>query len=129
MELYLSCAWMFAVVASACLWLRPGRRTPESLHIQFLVLLLFLVILFPVISVTDGLRSIHSPAETRTAQLHDERAVCAHSFLPQIAPLTGRVAAQFSFHPQLQGPSLYLPVLALDNPALAPLENRPPPRA
>jgi len=129
MDLYLSYAWMFAAVASACLWLRPGRRTLESRHIQFLGLFVFIVILFPVISVTDGLRSIHSPAETKTVQLNDEHAARALSVLPEFAPLPGRVAARLSFHPQRSGPLLHLPLLALDNPALDPLQNRPPPWA
>jgi hypothetical protein len=129
MEMYLSYAWMFVAVASACLWLQPGRRSLESRRMQFLGLFLFTVILFPVISLTDGLRSIHSPADNRTVQVHDEHAASAHAIFPGIAALRNRVAARLNFHPQRNEASLYISLLLFDNPALDPLQNRPPPWA
>lgn len=96
---------------------------------QFVGLFMFIVILFPVISVTDDIWLIQSPAETKTFQSHDEHAASVHSVFPGMAALPDRAASQLSLHPQRFGALFDFSLLAFDNPALDPLQNRPPPWA
>jgi hypothetical protein len=129
MELYLNYAWMCAAVTSACLWVRLGRRTLVHQHLSLVGLFLFIVILFPVISVTDDLWSVQNPAEAKTFQLREQRATSLHSASPGIEALLSRANAEFNFEPQRVSALLYGPLLAVDHPAPGPIQNRPPPWA
>lgn len=129
MELYLNFAWLFAAVAIACVWLRLGRRTPESRHIQIVALILIIVILFPVISATDDLASIQSPAEIKKFQFREKCAAGSHSAFKAIPVLLERGTAELSFDSHPFGALLHAPFLAFDNPSLDSIRNRPPPWA
>jgi hypothetical protein len=127
MELYFNYVWVLAATASACLWLRHGRRTVVNKRLSPVGLFPLIVILFPVISVSDDLWSVRNPAETKTFELRDQRAACPHSVFPGIAALPGRAGAELSFDPQPFGALFRAPLLDVDDPALDPLQNRLPP--
>jgi hypothetical protein len=129
MELYLNYVWVLAATASACLWLRRGRRTVVHKRLSLVGLFLFIIILFLVISVSDDLWSFQNPAETKTFQLRDQRVACLHSVFPGIAARPDRAGTELSFDSQPFGALLHAPLLAVDNPALDPLQNRLPPWA
>lgn len=114
-----------------CLWLRmvsQGRDGRARWGIQVVALLLLIVILFPVISVTDDLMAAQNPAETDSVQRRNleasvlnAAAVCADVPMdswrmpdPQVR-VRLRARTQRVSWPQA--------------PALAPVENRPPPIA
>jgi hypothetical protein len=74
MELFLNSAWALLAVAIVYLWLRLGRRAVSERQMSFVALVMLIVILFPVISVSDDLWSIQNPAETDTCQRRDHCA-------------------------------------------------------
>jgi len=129
MELYLNYVWVLAGTASACLWLLPGQRTAVHKSWSLVGLFLFILMLFPAVSVTDDLWSFQNPAETRTFEFRDQRAACPHSVFLESAALPGRAGAELTFHPEQFGALLHASLIAVDNPALDPIQNRPPPQA
>jgi len=129
MGLHLNFAWMFAAVAIACIWLRLGRRSPESWHMQFVGLILVIVILLPRIVVTGHRSSTHSPGETKTFQFREQCAAGSHSAFMAIPVLLERATAELSFDSHPFGALLHAPFLAFDNPSLDSIQNRPPPWA
>lgn len=128
MELVFNSVWALVTLASVCLWLRFGRRTGAHRHLSLIALVMLVAILFPVISVSDDLWSIQNPAETDTLQRRDHRDSSPHT-LPLLAvlPQLAGFELRFEFR-QLEAPRFFA-VAAIDNPALDPIDNRPPPIA
>jgi hypothetical protein len=129
MEFFFNFAWALVAVASVCYWLRRGRRTISERHASLVALALLIVILFPVISVSDDLWAAQNPAETDTSQRRDYRGCCSHSPFTVIADLPELVTAELSFDFQHSVVPRYAQLPAIENPALDPIENRPPPTA
>ena len=125
MELYLNCVWV--LTASVSVWLRLGRCTLISRHLSFVGLFLFIVILFPVISVSDDLWSIRSPAQAKTLERRNDWATRPHSAFAAIIALPEPDVAQLNFGFQRIAASLHGPLLAVENPARGPIRNRPSP--
>jgi len=113
----------------ACLWLRIGRRDQTSRRLPFIALVMLILLLFPVISVSDDLLSLQNPAETDTCQRRDHLASSPHFLFPVVAALPEPLFAELSFGFQHVIAPLNLPVIAIDNPALDAIQNRPPPTA
>jgi hypothetical protein len=128
MELYLNYAWMFAAIASVCLWVPLGRRRLLNRDLSLVGLFLFIAILFPVISVTDDLWSIQNPAEAKISQLRERGATSPHSASSGVTDLHYRATADLGFDRQQLGALLYAPLLAVDHRAPDPIQKRPPPR-
>ena len=129
MELILNLAWALMAIACLCLWLRVGRRAGCDRRVSFVALVMLLVILFPVISVSDDLWSVQNPAETDTCQRRHHSNFCPHTSLPAIAALPLPAIAELSFGFQRFSISLHSSQPVHDNPALDPIQNRPPPIA
>lgn len=129
MEIFLNLAWLVVSLFSVALWLRFERRTGKERRLPMIALAMLLLILFPVISVSDDLWSIQNPAETDTSQRRDHIAPCPHCLLPAIAsPLASLLAL---FRPEIQyisAPPVFAE-RAYQNPASDTVENRPPPIA
>jgi hypothetical protein len=134
MELTLNLAWVVLAALMFCLWLHFASRTGlerriENRRAQFVALAVLILILFPVISVTDDLQAIQNPAETDTCQRRDYVVCNAHSIFPPVASLPLPIFAQLSFGIlRIAAPSR-LPAPVIDHPALASIQNRPPPAA
>jgi hypothetical protein len=112
-----------------CLWLRFASQTGPDRRLQFVALAVLLLILFPVISVTDDLQAAQNPAEADCLVRRDHRCATPHSILPPIAalPLPAIIGPNFGVLLLKVPGSLHDPVF--DSPALAPIQNRPPPAA
>jgi hypothetical protein len=96
-------------------------------HLQFVALAVLLLILFPVISVSDDLLAVQNPAETDSTARKDHIAANPHSIMPAVAALPLPVLADlFTGLPRFAG-TRSLPVPAIFDPALASIQNRPPP--
>jgi len=128
MELLLNLAGVLVAVAMVCLWLRWAPRAGVDRRTQLVALALLILILFPVISVTDDLLAAQNPAETDSCVRRITRTVVAANL-----PICSRAARTRSGGASLRVPALCVgkrvPVLIVNSPALAPIENRPPPTA
>jgi hypothetical protein len=128
MELLLNSAWALVAIISLCLWLRLDCRDAAERRRSFVVILMLVVILFPVISVSDDLWSIQNPAEENSLHRRDRLIASHHSITPGIAFLpVSAMAEQIVVVRQIS--SLLVPSLGtVENLAFDAIENRPPPR-
>lgn len=129
MELFLNSAWIVVAIFSGCLWLRLGRRAIADRRTSFVGLVMLIVILFPVISVSDDLWSIQNPAETDTCQRRDHLASSHHSLFPAITALPQTAFAELTFEFQCLDTLVDIPTRVVKNPAFYSIQNRPPPAA
>ncbi len=134
MELFLNLAWVLLVALMVWLWLRfaprcgPDGRMKDR-PMQLVALAVLLLILFPVISVTDDLQAIQNPAETDSTLRRDHIAAGSQSIFPAVAAQPLPAAAElFSGFPSFSAVR-NLPAPTIDYPALASVQNRPPPAA
>jgi hypothetical protein len=129
MELFLNSAWAVMAMVIVILWLRLEGRAKAETRLSLIALVMLIVVLFPVISVSDDLWSLQNPAETDSYQRRDHLGSCPHSIFPVISapPETAPAELPFGFHGFVA--PISLTELAVENPALAPIQNRPPPSA
>jgi hypothetical protein len=129
MELFLNLAWIGLAALTFCLWLRFAPDAGANRRIQFVALAVLLLIVFPVISVTDDIQAFQNPAETDCCQRRDHACSAPHSILPHGPALIVPALAElpFGFLPVAAPGALQTPVF--HHPALAPIQNRPPPAA
>jgi hypothetical protein len=129
MELALNLAWALLAAVMVCLWLRFVPRTGANRRLQFVALAVLLLILFPVVSVSDDLQAAQNPAEADCLVRRDHACSTPHCVLPHVAAMPLPIFAGLSFgflHRSTSGTPL---VRVADHPALAPIQNRPPPAA
>lgn len=129
MELVLNVVWVLLAMASFSLWLHQERRCGMARCLPLVALVMLVVILFPVISVSDDLWAVQNPAEADTSMRRDQLASCPHSILPLLVALpTSPVGLM-----QLGSRSLLETPKARPShygaPALHSVESRPPPVA
>jgi len=128
MEVVLNLAWALSAALLVFLVLRSATQSAGRFT-QPVALALLIVILFPVISVTDDLQSIQNPAEPDCCLRRDLVVLDPHPIIPAIAALPQPAFAELSFSCLRLGAPGTLPAPSIDDPALAPIQNRPPPVA
>jgi hypothetical protein len=128
METFLNLAWALLAMTGVVVWMRVEPRTGAERRLPFLALIMLLVILFPVISVSDDLWSIQNPAETDTLQRRDYLAPNVHPVFPVLVALPESVLSRLRFGISNISAPLYRPVAQFLVSALSKIENRPPPR-
>ena len=129
MEIFLNLAWACLAIVSVCLWMRFEHRTSAQRRLPLIALIMLLVILFPVISVSDDLWSLQNPAETDTCQRRHQIAPSLHSILPFIAAPLAPLFAQLNLDVRHFSASIDIPIETCAIPTLEGIENRPPPAA
>jgi len=127
MELFLNLAWAALAVLMIVAWLRLGVRDGAGRRMQFVALAVLVAILFPVISVTDDLQAAHNPAEVDCCARRVHDGIAAHAILAGAAAPPPPALAKRTF-----GTCIHLVVdnrctPRVDSPALASIQNRPPP--
>jgi hypothetical protein len=129
MEVALNLVWALLVVVLVRLWMSHGLREDKNRRTQLAALAMMLLILFPVISVTDDLQTALTPVESESYLRRAHAATSPHSIFPVVAALPPSVVAELSF--EFLGDILPLNLFApaVDNPAMASIQNRPPPIA
>jgi hypothetical protein len=129
MELILNFAWMMLALTGAGLWMRHARRNGVTPRMQAVALLMLMVVLLPVISVTDDLQALQNPAELDCCARRHHAGTALQPIFPVVAALPSMAVAEasFSFLCRISpGGSSHR---AVRNPALASIQNRPPPSA
>lgn len=130
MEIILNLVWALLTIFMVWAWIRTNGRTGHSRGGQIVAITLLIAILFPVISVTDDLMAAQNPAETDTCLRRDHLLPFhVHTPLPVVA-----LPAVPAFLGIALGPSRYVSPQSLMpqsayQPALASIQNRPPPVA
>ena len=129
MELLLNLAWVLLATLMVCSWLLIAPTPDTDRRMQVVALALLILILFPVISVTDDLQASMNPAEADCCLRRDYACATPHSTCPPVAALPLPAFAELSFGIlRFASPGdVFAP--RTDHPALAPIENRPPPAA
>ena len=129
MELFLNLAGLLVAVGLVGLWLRWAPRAGFDRSTQIVALALLILILFPVISVTDDLLAAQNPAETDSCLRRDHASGNGNSASPADCGLPEPLLAEVPFGLlRLVAPGA-LPAPAVASPALAPIQSRPPPTA
>jgi hypothetical protein len=127
MELSLNLVWALLAVVLVRLWLLHASRNGVSTRTQFAALAMLIVILLPVISVTDDLQALQNPAELDCCARRHHAASFPHSVFPAVATLPPPVLAELSIgFLRFTAPSP-VPAPQVKSPALASIQNRPPP--
>lgn len=127
MEFFLNTAWALLALLVLCLWLRIEHRAHSKRGLPFVSLVMLIVMLFPVISVSDDLWSLQNPAETDTCLRRVHPASFPHSDFPAMDAHPEPVFYGATFgDPSIAVPE-GSPLLRIDNPALHSVQTRPPP--
>jgi hypothetical protein len=129
MELTLNLAWLLLSALMLCGWLSLATRSGSARRMQFVGLVVLILMMFPVISVTDDLQAALNPAEVDSSLRRDHQVASPHSITPAVAELPMQVFAEISLRVLLTAPPRDLQAASIDNPALAPIQSRPPPIA
>lgn len=131
MELTLNLGWLLVALWMVFAWLRTAPRTVVDRRFQMVALAMVILILLPAISMTDDLAAAHNPAEIDCCvrRIHDQNSSSSHVIAPVASslPLPAFAGVSFAFARLTAFDSLSSPFV--ENPALRPIENRPPPAA
>lgn len=129
MELALNLAWALSAIVVICLWLRFAPQAGASRRTQWVALAVLILILFPVISVTDDLQAVQNPAEVDSCLRRDHAISHPHSIFSAVATLPMPVLAELPFgFLQMLAPGRS-PAPVVDHPGIRTIQNRPPPVA
>jgi hypothetical protein len=129
MELLLNLAWVGLATLMFGLWLRFAPRSGADRRTQLVALAVLLLIFFPVISVTDDIQAFQNPAETDCCQRRDHAFSAPHSILPHGPALPLPALAEMPFGVLRMAAPGRFQTFVFGHPALAPIQNRPPPAA
>jgi hypothetical protein len=129
MELLLNLLWVLLAALMLCLWVKMTRRSGSDRRMQLISLALLLLLLFPVISVTDDLQAAQNPAEADCCLRRGHGCAAHHFISPPFAAPPPSIFAELSFgFLRLASPG-GPPAPFLAHPELDPIQNRPPPAA
>jgi hypothetical protein len=132
MELTLNLGWALLAAWMLIVWLRMAPRSAMDRRAQFVALAVVILILLPVISITDDLIAAQNPAEIdySTYSVRKNHDFCSpHSIVPAAAALPAPAFAGLSIAYVHMGAPGILSAPCVDHPALTPIQNRPPPAA
>ena len=128
MELSLNLGWLLLSLAAIVLWHRAGRSPhAPSRGTQLVALALLLLVLFPVISVTDDFVAAHNPAEADSCMRRNELTAQPHTIVPEVPVLLPMREPSISLAFLGYAPSHDLRVLPSLSLPRSPFFNRPPP--
>ena len=132
MEIILNIAWALCSLGLILLWARGARSNPVSRRAQIMALAMVVLLLLPVISLSDDLMAMQGPAETDATSCL-RRALHSGDLHPSIgaacwampAPMLTELSVSVFFQDALEGYRW----IAQPNSLPSALDSRPPPRA
>jgi hypothetical protein len=129
MELTLNLAWALLALWMLCAWLRIAPTAVRERRSQFVALAVVILILLPAISMTDDLMAAQNPAEVDCCVRRDYDCFHVHPGVPttSASPVPAFNGLMFGVV-HLLPPNLLEAPLA-HTPAMASIQNRPPPSA
>jgi hypothetical protein len=129
MELTLNLVWALVAFGIVGLWLRFAPCSAPDRRTQLVALVVLILILFPVISVTDDLQATQNPAELDSSVRRGHGVSSVHFIVPTAVTPPQPALAELSLgFLRCAAPSNLL-VPTVDHPGLAAIQNRPPPSA
>jgi hypothetical protein len=128
MELLLNLAWAMLAAIMVGLWLRTAVRSEADRVMQLTALAVLLLILFPVISVSDDLLALQNPAEVDSC-LRRDHTPSSHSIFPPVAEQPQPAIAERTFGFLSHAAPGHPSAMPANHPGIAAIENRPPPAA
>lgn len=132
MEITLNLAWVALAVWMLWAWVRFAPREGASgrvdWRVQLVALGLVILILLPAISLTDDLTAARNPAEVDTCIRRSQDWLHPHVLIPVATALVISLFAGLSLG-AVELISHNVPAIATADPALNPIESRPPPAA
>jgi len=126
-ELVSNLVWMFLAVVIARLLLCNAPSKGLSRRTQFVAVAMLILILFPVISVTDDLQAGQTLVEDDVYLRRNLIGASPHSAFPVVAVLSPPVLTEPFFSFLRFNTLYYLHVPILNAPPLSAIQNRPPP--
>jgi hypothetical protein len=129
MELALNLVWALLATLMYWLWMRHAPREYSSRQMQLVALAVVILILLPVISVTDDVQTLQNTAELDCCARRHHAVASAHSIFPAAAALPPPVIAELTYGFLRFSAPGNRPAPLVKIPALASIQNRPPPVA
>jgi hypothetical protein len=129
MELILNLSWAFVAMGMLCAWACIAPSTASNRRVQLIALAVVILILLPEISMTDDLIAAQSPAEIVTCVRRDHDLCGLRSIAPAATALPLPLFAGLPIAVVHMGKPINLFEPFVDHPALAAIQNRPPPAA
>lgn len=129
MELILNLVGACVALTLVGLWLQIGPRASEDRRTQIVALAVLILILFPVISVTDDLLTVQNPADPDSCLRKVRELQALRQILPLVFVLPNPTVGNIAFGFLRPAEPRDSAILMVDSPAMAPVENRPPPAA
>lgn len=129
MELFLNLVWLAIAALMVWLWTRHASQDCKNRRTQLVALIVLILIIFPVISVTDDLMAAQNMAEARSAQREDYAYSNTHPALPYMLAIYSIIFLD-SLHASSQFVTAdVFPVPEIKASVIHPIDNRPPPVA
>lgn len=131
MEFALNLGWVVLAMLMCWFWLRhPALRERAPRRTQFVALALVLATMFIVITLYDDMAMAQIAAETSGVQREDSSSsVSAQAMQHPVATLTHLPFLELRLQTRYVGVLAHHPALNPRSPAVASIQNRPPPAA
>jgi len=135
LEVLFNLLWLALSVALLGFWLTSQHRWADesprtSTRMQIMALAVLIVILLPVVSLTDDLQACTAPAEVEHLARRDLQWHAGSSVHTASVVVAALISFQRAFGLQtLSHPALSVEIVSLDKRCLCVVGNRPPPGA
>lgn len=129
MELALNFAWFVLAAVMFCVWWQLSPRWTSSSRQQLVALALVVIILLPVISVTDDLLAAQNPAEIDVCLRRGHDWLDAHMLIPMTPALVPALLASITPARLRRHSYQHIHIPDVREIVIASIENRPPPCA